>query len=64
MNLAYVELRLVLARLLWNFELVLDESCTSWAEDLVEYFGWEKTSLQVYLDAKKRGRTPGCAPQS
>lgn len=49
MNLAYIELRLVLSRLLWNFDLVLDKSCARWAEDLVEYFGWEKTPLQVFL---------------
>ncbi|KAF2273806.1 cytochrome P450 [Westerdykella ornata] len=49
MNLAYVELRLILARILWNFELTLDESCANWVDNLVEYFGWEKTPLYVRL---------------
>lgn len=54
MNLAYVELRLVMARILWNFELKLDASCSNWVDDLVEYFGWEKTPLLVYLTPRQR----------
>jgi cytochrome P450 len=47
MNLAYVELRLILARMLWTFEMELDKSCANWVDDLVEYFGWEKIPLLV-----------------
>jgi cytochrome P450 len=54
MNLAYVELRLIMARVLWNFELTLDESCSNWVDDLVEYFGWEKTPLLVRLTPRPR----------
>lgn len=49
MNLAYVELRLIMARLLFHFELKLDPSCVNWVDDLVEYFGWEKQPLRVAL---------------
>jgi len=54
MNLAYVELRLVIARILWNFELKLDESCINWVGDMVEYFGWEKIPLLVSLTPRQR----------
>lgn len=48
-NLAYAELRLIIARLLWTFDLEIDESCSNWVNDLVEYFGWEKSPLLVRL---------------
>ncbi|CAO2653514.1 Nn.00g029250.m01.CDS01 [Neocucurbitaria sp. VM-36] len=53
MNLAYVELRLVLARLLWTFDIALDPSCATWVDDLVEYFGWEKIPLLVRLTPRR-----------
>ncbi|KAH8892735.1 cytochrome P450 [Thozetella sp. PMI_491] len=53
MNLAYVELRLILAKLVWNFDVELDGSCSNWVDDLVEYFGWEKTPLFVRLTPRK-----------
>ncbi|OAA60534.1 cytochrome P450 [Niveomyces insectorum RCEF 264] len=53
MNLAYLELRLILARVLWNFDLELDPSCVNWVDDLVEYFGWEKTPLLVQLTPRQ-----------
>nr|ACD39760.1 cytochrome P450 [Hypomyces subiculosus] len=49
MNLTYVELRLILARLFWNFDIKLDKSCDNWVDDMVEYFGWEKIPLMVSL---------------
>ncbi|KAL8816734.1 MAG: hypothetical protein Q9223_004302 [Gallowayella weberi] len=54
MNLAFVELRLIMARLLWNFEVKLDQSCANWVDDMVEYFGWEKTPLLVSLLPRQR----------
>ena len=53
MNLAYVELRLVMARLLWKFEVHLDQSCSNWVDNLVEYFGWEKTPLLARLTPRQ-----------
>lgn len=49
LNLAHVELRLIMARMLWNFDISLDERCANWVGDLVEYFGWDKTPLWVRL---------------
>ena len=54
MNLAYVELRLIMARILWNFEMKLDKSCAIWVDDMVEYFGWEKTPLLVSLTSRQK----------
>lgn len=54
MNLTLVELRLIMARILWNFELKLDKTCTNWVDDMVEYFGWEKTPLLVSLVPRQK----------
>lgn len=54
MNLAFVELRLILARLIWNFDLKLDSSCDNWVDDMVEYFGWEKIPLLVSLTPRQK----------
>ena len=49
MNLAFVELRLIMARILWKFDMKLDKSCINWVDDMIEYFGWEKTPLLLCL---------------
>lgn len=54
LNLAHAELRIIMARILWNFDLKLDESCSNWVDDLVEYFGWEKTPLWVRLSPREK----------
>ncbi|OHE93749.1 cytochrome P450 [Colletotrichum orchidophilum] len=48
-NLAYAEMRIVLARLLWNFDLVLAEDSRAWMETQKIYTLWEKGPLNVYL---------------
>ncbi|KAI2466962.1 cytochrome P450 [Annulohypoxylon bovei var. microspora] len=51
-NLAYHEMRLIMARVLWNFDLTLDEKCSNWHEQKI--FGlWEKPPLQVFLEERK-----------
>lgn len=48
-SLAYFEMRLVLARLLFNFDLVkLDPASEDWANQNV-YLLWEKPELRVLL---------------
>ncbi|PMD34723.1 cytochrome P450 [Hyaloscypha variabilis F] len=50
-NLAYHEMRLIMARLLWNFDLVLDEQSSNWHEQKI--FGlWEKPPLMVFVKRK------------
>ncbi|KAI2476749.1 benzoate 4-monooxygenase cytochrome P450 [Pyrenophora tritici-repentis] len=55
-KLAYQEMRLVLARLLWSFDIRLeDESdCWDWGEQET-YFFWDKKALSVVLDEARAG---------
>jgi len=48
-NLAYIEMRLVLARLLWNFDLELEEGSRTWSNGVKNYLFWEKRPLLVRL---------------
>ncbi|OLN81715.1 Isotrichodermin C-15 hydroxylase 15 [Colletotrichum chlorophyti] len=48
-NLAYTEMRIMLARLIWNFDLVLADDSRGWMEKQKIYTLWEKGSLNVYL---------------
>ncbi|KAK5992000.1 Trichothecene C-15 hydroxylase [Cladobotryum mycophilum] len=48
-NLAYAEMRLMLARLVWNFDLKMTEESRGWAERSQIYLLWEKGAIDVYL---------------
>ncbi|TVY67409.1 Cytochrome P450 monooxygenase aclL [Lachnellula suecica] len=48
-NLAYAEMRLILARLLWNFDLELDARSENWTDGMKMYILWEKPALYVKL---------------
>ncbi|KAF4539586.1 Benzoate 4-monooxygenase cytochrome p450 protein [Lasiodiplodia theobromae] len=49
-NLAYHEMRLILAKLLWNFDMELAEPLsTGWAESQKTYILWDKPPLMVRL---------------
>ncbi|KAF2096875.1 cytochrome P450 [Rhizodiscina lignyota] len=54
MNLANVELRIIIARILWNFDLKLDESSMNWERDMNEYLAWEKAPLIVSLTPRQK----------
>ncbi|KAK2063461.1 cytochrome P450 [Colletotrichum caudatum] len=54
-SLAYIEMRIVLARLLWNFDLTLAEDSHEWMETQKIYTIWEKGPLNVYLRPVARG---------
>lgn len=47
-SLAYAEVRTILARMIWNFEMELCEESRGWAEQKI-YFLWDKPSLKVVL---------------
>ncbi|OTA76189.1 hypothetical protein M434DRAFT_402544 [Hypoxylon sp. CO27-5] len=47
-NLAYHEMRLIMARVLWNFDLTLDPKCSNWHVQKI-YSLWEKPPLEVYV---------------
>ncbi|KAG9529486.1 benzoate 4-monooxygenase cytochrome P450, partial [Aureobasidium melanogenum] len=47
-NLAYAELKLIVARMIWRFDLTMDESSKDWM-DQCTYNLWEKHELKVRL---------------
>ncbi|KAL2018184.1 hypothetical protein VTK56DRAFT_1157 [Thermocarpiscus australiensis] len=52
-NLAYAEMRLILARVLWNFDLELMPESRNWDDQKI-YTLWEKGALMVKLTATSR----------
>ncbi|KAK1566050.1 LOW QUALITY PROTEIN: cytochrome P450 [Colletotrichum navitas] len=55
MNLAYAEMRLILARVIWNFDIKLHPDSRGWFEGMKTYILWQKDPLQVYLTPRKVG---------
>ncbi|ORY70969.1 cytochrome P450 [Pseudomassariella vexata] len=54
MNLAYAEMRYILARLLWNFNFEIKPDCRDWTTSLRSWLIWETTPLCLVLKPKKR----------
>ncbi|KAF9637455.1 putative cytochrome p450 protein [Lasiodiplodia theobromae] len=52
-NLAYVEMRLILASILWNFDMELVSGQENWIDQKI-YLVWEKHPLMVKLTPVKR----------
>ncbi|KAK1963763.1 cytochrome P450 [Colletotrichum sublineola] len=52
MNLAYAEMRVILARVIWAFDLRLDEGSRGWDEQL-NYALWDKPPLMVHLTPRQ-----------
>ncbi|KAH9219182.1 putative cytochrome P450 [Leptodontidium sp. 2 PMI_412] len=48
-NLANNEMRSVMTRMLWHFDMQLCEDSKSWGENQLVYFLWEKPALNVVL---------------
>ncbi|KAF4839749.1 Cytochrome P450 monooxygenase 1 [Colletotrichum siamense] len=48
-NLAYVEMRLILARLIWSFDLELAEESRDWVGQQKVFILWDKGPLKVHL---------------
>ncbi|KAF4784242.1 cytochrome P450 [Colletotrichum scovillei] len=53
-NLAYSEMRLILARILFSFDLKLVDEGSDWIKGQKVYIVWQKPSLNVYLKPVKR----------
>lgn len=52
-NLAYLEMRLIVALLLWNFDMTLAEGMENW--HIQKIFGlWQKPALKVCLQTRSR----------
>ncbi|KAK6213619.1 trichothecene C-15 hydroxylase (cytochrome P450) [Colletotrichum tabaci] len=54
-NLAYAEMRLILARLIWNFDMTLAEDSKGWYERNQVYLLWEKGPVNVVLVPRDLG---------
>ncbi|KAI1358949.1 cytochrome P450 [Xylaria arbuscula] len=55
-NLAYAEMRMILARIIWNFDLALAEDCRNWYNENVEHGGfivWAKPPLHIHLKPRQ-----------
>ncbi|RYP06150.1 hypothetical protein DL764_003326 [Monosporascus ibericus] len=48
-NLAYAEMRLILAKIVWNFDMVLEDDSRAWLKDQKSYILWDKPPLNVRL---------------
>ncbi|KAA8647482.1 cytochrome P450 [Aspergillus tanneri] len=53
-NLAYAEMRLILARLIYNFDMKLSTDSVGWMERQKIFFLWNKPPLHVYLTPVQR----------
>lgn len=51
-NLAYHEMRVIMARVLWNFDLALDPKCKDWQNQRI-FSLWEKPPLDVVITPRK-----------
>ncbi|KAK2766542.1 hypothetical protein FQN53_006680, partial [Emmonsiellopsis sp. PD_33] len=53
-NLAYAEMRLILARLVFNFDLRLAVESTGWMQSQKIFNLWQRGPLKVYLTPVRR----------
>jgi len=49
---AWAEINSILARLVWNFDMELQEESAHWGEKQKVYILWDKPSLMVKLRAR------------
>jgi cytochrome P450 len=49
MNLAYAEIRIILASLLWNFDIELCEESNNWVEGIKVFMIYQRPPLRVKL---------------
>lgn len=47
-------MRLILAKMIWNFDLELMPECKNWPSDQYIYTTWEKVPLMIKLHPVKR----------
>lgn len=52
-SLAYAEMRLILARIIWNFDMRLADPHRDWVDNNEVFAVWERNPLDVYLLPRK-----------
>ncbi|KAI1460531.1 cytochrome P450 [Annulohypoxylon moriforme] len=53
-NLAYAEMRLILAKIIYNFDMTISNDSLRWLDDQKSYVLWEKPSLNIYMSPVAR----------
>jgi len=53
-SLSYSEMRLILARMLWNFDMRLDDDSKGWLDTQKAFLLWQKPALNVHLTPAAR----------
>ena len=53
-SLAYAEMRLLLAKMLWHFDFELEDPDTDWTKGLRAFTTWERTPMRVRLTPLSR----------
>lgn len=48
-NLANIEMRLILAKMIWHFDVELTEEALGWPDKQMIYTSWEKIPLMIKL---------------
>jgi cytochrome P450 len=51
-SLAYAEMRLILAKLLWNFDIGLHPDSKNWLQEHMAYTLWQKPNLNIYIKSR------------
>lgn len=51
-SLANIEMRLILAKMLWHFDFTLTPECANWPKDQYIYTSWEKIPLKVHITTR------------
>jgi hypothetical protein len=54
-SLAYMEMRIILARVIWNFDMTLADESQDWHARQKVYIMWDKGPLIVHLQPVARG---------
>lgn len=54
-NLAYLEIRVVLAKLIWTFDMWIEDDSRNWVEVQDVYMGWQKGPLNMRLKLAEHG---------
>ncbi|OPB41811.1 cytochrome P450 monooxygenase [Trichoderma guizhouense] len=52
-NLAYAEMRLILAKILWNFDISLHPDSKEWLQDNRAFTLWQKPDLNIYIKPRE-----------
>jgi hypothetical protein len=53
-SLAHLEMKNIIARLLWNFDMELQSDSMQWADSQRSYVLWDKPDLNAKLTVRER----------